>query len=105
MLHSSIVNNRTRPVGNEEIHLWPAFLFGVSAEYLQKFKRQDLTLLGPLLGPREKGPASLEAVVLVDKKPRRTVEVLLKYRGFEIPDNSWWATAWTARSSTGTCRI
>jgi hypoxanthine phosphoribosyltransferase len=35
---------------------------------------------------QEKEPASLEAVVLVDKKPRRTVEVLLKYRGFEIPD-------------------
>jgi hypoxanthine phosphoribosyltransferase len=35
---------------------------------------------------REKGPASLEAVVLVDKKPRRTVEVPLAYRGFEIPD-------------------
>ncbi len=34
----------------------------------------------------EKGPASLEAVVLLDKKPRRTVEVPLKYRGFEIPD-------------------
>jgi hypoxanthine phosphoribosyltransferase len=35
---------------------------------------------------REKGPASLEAVVLVDKKPRRTVEVPIAYRGFEIPD-------------------
>jgi hypoxanthine phosphoribosyltransferase len=35
---------------------------------------------------QEKEPASLEAVVLLDKKPRRTVEVLLKYRGFEIPD-------------------
>ncbi|HUI46030.1 MAG TPA: hypoxanthine phosphoribosyltransferase [Nitrospirota bacterium] len=33
-----------------------------------------------------KDPASLEAVVLLDKKPRRTVEVRLKYRGFEIPD-------------------
>jgi len=34
----------------------------------------------------EKEPASLEAVVLLDKKPRRTAEVRLKYRGFEIPD-------------------
>lgn len=35
---------------------------------------------------RRKGPASLKAVVLLDKKPRRTVEVSLSYRGFEIPD-------------------
>jgi len=34
----------------------------------------------------EKEPASLEAVVLLDKKSRRLVEVPLKYRGFEIPD-------------------
>jgi len=34
----------------------------------------------------EKGPASLEAAVLLDKKQRRTAEVRLKYRGFEIPD-------------------
>lgn len=34
----------------------------------------------------EKGPASLEAAVLLDKKPRRTAEVRIKYRGFEIPD-------------------
>jgi hypoxanthine phosphoribosyltransferase len=34
----------------------------------------------------ERDPASLEAVVLLDKKPRRTVEVRLKYQGFEIPD-------------------
>ena len=34
----------------------------------------------------EKEPASLEAAVLLDKKPRRTAEVRLKYRGFEIPD-------------------
>ncbi len=34
----------------------------------------------------EKEPASLEAVVLLDKKPRRSVEVAVKYRGFEIPD-------------------
>ncbi len=33
-----------------------------------------------------KGPASLEAVVLLDKKPRRTVEVPIRYSGFEIPD-------------------
>jgi hypoxanthine phosphoribosyltransferase len=33
-----------------------------------------------------KGPASLEAVVLLDKKSRRTAEVPLKYRGLEIPD-------------------
>ena len=34
----------------------------------------------------ERRPGSLEAAVLLDKKPRRTVEVSLKYRGFEIPD-------------------
>ncbi|HXY61624.1 MAG TPA: hypoxanthine phosphoribosyltransferase [Nitrospirota bacterium] len=35
---------------------------------------------------RGKGPASLEAVVLLDKKPRRRVEVPLAYKGFDIPD-------------------
>jgi hypoxanthine phosphoribosyltransferase len=35
---------------------------------------------------KAKGPASLEAVVLLDKKPRRTVEVPIRYKGFEIPD-------------------
>ena len=35
---------------------------------------------------KEKGPLGLEAVVLVDKKPRRTVEVPIAYKGFEIPD-------------------
>jgi hypoxanthine phosphoribosyltransferase len=35
---------------------------------------------------KEKGPLVVEAVVLVDKKPRRTVEVPLAYKGFEIPD-------------------
>ncbi len=34
----------------------------------------------------ERKPASLEVVVLLDKKSRRTVEVPLAYRGFEIPD-------------------
>jgi hypoxanthine phosphoribosyltransferase len=34
----------------------------------------------------ERKPASLEAVVLFDKKPRRRVEVPVKYVGFEIPD-------------------
>jgi hypoxanthine phosphoribosyltransferase len=34
----------------------------------------------------EKGPASLEAAVLLDKKARRTAEVRITYRGFEIPD-------------------
>jgi hypoxanthine phosphoribosyltransferase len=32
------------------------------------------------------GPASLKAVVLLDKKCRRTVEVPVAYRGFEVPD-------------------
>ena len=31
-------------------------------------------------------PASIEAVVLLDKKPRRIADVRLKYRGFEIQD-------------------
>ncbi len=35
---------------------------------------------------KAKGPASLEAVVLLDKKPRRTAEVPIRYKGFEIPD-------------------
>lgn len=35
---------------------------------------------------REKGPASLEAVVLLDKRPRRRVDVAVKYIGYEIPD-------------------
>jgi hypoxanthine phosphoribosyltransferase len=35
---------------------------------------------------REKGPASLAAAVLLDKKARRTAEVRIQYRGFEIPD-------------------
>ncbi len=35
---------------------------------------------------KAKGPASLEAVVLLDKKPRRTIEVPIRYKGFEIPD-------------------
>ncbi|HXY54273.1 MAG TPA: hypoxanthine phosphoribosyltransferase [Nitrospirota bacterium] len=33
-----------------------------------------------------KGPLGIEAVVLVDKKPRRAVEVPIAYKGFEIPD-------------------
>ncbi len=33
-----------------------------------------------------KGPASLKAVALLDKKCRRTVEVPIAYRGFEVPD-------------------
>jgi hypoxanthine phosphoribosyltransferase len=35
---------------------------------------------------REKGPASLKAVTLLDKKCRRIVEVPVAYRGFEVPD-------------------
>jgi hypoxanthine phosphoribosyltransferase len=34
----------------------------------------------------ERGPAGLEAVTLLDKKARRTTQVRLAYRGFEIPD-------------------
>ena len=34
----------------------------------------------------ERNPASLKAIVLVDKRSRRTVDVPLAYRGFEIPD-------------------
>lgn len=33
-----------------------------------------------------KGPASLKAAVLLDKKCRRTVEVPVTYGGFEVPD-------------------
>lgn len=35
---------------------------------------------------RERGPASLKAAVLLDKRSRRLMEVPLAYRGFEIPD-------------------
>jgi len=35
---------------------------------------------------RERGPASLNAVVLLDKRSRRTFDVPLAYRGFVIPD-------------------
>jgi hypoxanthine phosphoribosyltransferase len=34
----------------------------------------------------EQGPASLAIVGLLDKKPRRTAEVPIIYKGFEIPD-------------------
>ncbi len=34
----------------------------------------------------ERNPAGIKAVVLLDKKSRRTVEVPLAYKGFEIPD-------------------
>jgi len=34
----------------------------------------------------ERNPASLNAVVLLDKRSRRIVDVPLAYRGFEIPD-------------------
>jgi hypoxanthine phosphoribosyltransferase len=34
----------------------------------------------------EQGPASLAIVGLLDKKPRRTAEVQIKYKGFEIAD-------------------
>jgi len=30
----------TRPVGREEIHLWPAFLFKVFAEHIEKSNRK-----------------------------------------------------------------
>jgi hypoxanthine phosphoribosyltransferase len=35
---------------------------------------------------QKRGPASLKAVVLLDKKPRRIVDVPIAYRGFEIQD-------------------
>jgi hypoxanthine phosphoribosyltransferase len=34
----------------------------------------------------ERGPASLKAVVLLDKQSRRTVDVPIEYAGFVIPD-------------------
>ncbi len=33
-----------------------------------------------------RGPASIKAVALLDKKSRRVVDVAVAYRGFEIPD-------------------
>jgi hypoxanthine phosphoribosyltransferase len=35
---------------------------------------------------QKRGPASLKAAVLLDKKPRRIVDVPIAYRGFEIQD-------------------
>lgn len=35
---------------------------------------------------QERGPASIGAVALLDKKSRRVVDVSVAYRGFEIPD-------------------
>jgi len=34
----------------------------------------------------ERNPASLKAVVLLDKKARRIIDIPLAYQGFEIPD-------------------
>jgi hypoxanthine phosphoribosyltransferase len=34
----------------------------------------------------ERKPASLKAVILLDKKSRRIVDIQMAYRGFEIPD-------------------
>jgi len=34
----------------------------------------------------ERGPASLRTVALLDKRSRRTVDVPIEYRGYEIPD-------------------
>ncbi len=44
------------------------------------------TLAYLLMKFAERSPASLNAVVLLDKKIRRSVEVPIAYRGFEIPD-------------------
>ncbi len=33
-----IMNASTKPVGSEEIHLWPAFLFNVSGSAMDNFK-------------------------------------------------------------------
>ena len=35
---------------------------------------------------RERGPASIKVVSLLDKRSRRTADVPIDYRGFEIPD-------------------
>ncbi len=35
---------------------------------------------------RKRGPASIKVAVLLDKHSRRTADVRLDYRGFEIPD-------------------
>ena len=35
---------------------------------------------------QERGPASIRVAALLDKRSRRTVDVPLDYRGFEIPD-------------------
>jgi hypoxanthine phosphoribosyltransferase len=34
----------------------------------------------------DQGPASLAIAGLLDKKPRRTADVPITYKGFEIPD-------------------
>ena len=44
------------------------------------------TMAGLLKRFSEQGPASLAIVGLLDKRPRRIVEVPITYKGFEIPD-------------------
>jgi hypoxanthine phosphoribosyltransferase len=44
------------------------------------------TLAAVLETLRERRPASLRAVVLLDKKTRRTTQVTVDYAGFEVPD-------------------
>lgn len=49
-----------------------------------------------------KGAASITIVTLLDKPARREKPITADLAGFEVPDESWWATVWTTPSSTGT---
>jgi len=44
------------------------------------------TLAAVLAKLREQQPASLKAVVLLDKRSRRTAQAAVEYAGFEVPD-------------------
>jgi hypoxanthine phosphoribosyltransferase len=45
-----------------------------------------LTITYLLANLRARGPASLEVCTLLDKSVRRIIEVPIRYKGFDIPD-------------------
>ena len=52
-----------------------------------------------------KGAKSITIVTLLDKPARREKAITADLSGFVVPDELWWATAWTTASSTATCPI
>ena len=59
----------------------------------------------PAAQPRGTQPGSLEVCALLIKPGSRQVDLRPRYVGFEIPDSSSSATAWTTPSATATCRL